>query len=54
MRLLIAKSAFLLLTTDYRIDVDGARKIDLNEVAIVMTMHFGGVELLQGRLAPVF
>mgnify|MGYP000344633532 CR=1 FL=1 len=50
----IAQSAFLLLATDCRIGVDGALTIDLNEVAIIMTMHFGGVELLKGRLASVF
>jgi enoyl-CoA hydratase len=50
----IAKGAFLLLAADYRIGVDGAFKIGLNEVAIGMTMHHGGVELARGRLAPVF
>jgi len=50
----VAKSAFLLSATDYRIGVDGAFKIGLNEVAIGMTMHFGGVELVNGRLAPIF
>ena len=50
----VAKGAFLLLAADYRIGVDGAFKIGLNEVAIGMPMHFGGVELANGRLAPVF
>jgi len=50
----VAKGAFLLLAADYRIGVDGAFKIGLNEVAIGMPMHFGGVELALGRLAPVF
>jgi enoyl-CoA hydratase len=50
----VAKGAFLLLAADYRIGVDGAFKIGLNEVAIGMPMHFGGVELARGRLAPVF
>ena len=50
----VAKGAFLLLAADYRIGVDGAFKIGLNEVAIGMTMHYGGVELARGRLAPVF
>jgi enoyl-CoA hydratase len=50
----VAKSAFLLLAADHRIGVDGAFKIDLNEVAIGMPMHLGGVELERGRLAPVF
>jgi enoyl-CoA hydratase len=48
------KCAFLLLAADHRIGVDGAFKIDLNEVAIGMPMHLGGVELAHGRLAPVF
>jgi enoyl-CoA hydratase len=43
-----------LLAADYRIGVDGVFKIGLNEVAIGMTMHYGGVELARGRLAPVF
>lgn len=50
----IAKGAFLLLAADYRIGVEGAFKIGLNEVAIGMTMHYAGVELARGRLAPVF
>ena len=50
----VAKGAFLLLAADYRIGVDGAFKIGLNEVAIGMTMHYGGVELARGRLAPIF
>jgi enoyl-CoA hydratase len=50
----VAKGAFLLLAADYRIGVDGAFKIGLNEVAIGMTMPHGGVELARGRLAPVF
>lgn len=50
----VAKGAFLLLSADYRIGVDGAFKIGLNEVAIGMSMHDAGVELARGRLAPVF
>ncbi len=50
----VAKGAFLLLAADYRIGVAGEFKIGLNEVAIGMTMHHGGVELARGRLAPVF
>ncbi|MFT4810674.1 MAG: enoyl-CoA hydratase [Paraglaciecola sp.] len=42
----VAKGTFLLLAADFR--------IGLNEVAIGMTMHHGGVELIKGRLAPVF
>lgn len=50
----VAKGAFVLLATDYRIGVQGNFKIGLNEVAIGMTMHHAGVELARGRLAPVF
>ncbi len=50
----IAKGAFLLLASDYRIGVEGEFKIGLNEVAIGMTMHSAGIELARGRLAPVF
>ncbi|MFT4993375.1 MAG: enoyl-CoA hydratase [Paraglaciecola sp.] len=50
----VAKGAFLLLAADYRIGVQGKFKIGLNEVAIGMTMHYAGVELARGRLAPVF
>ncbi|MFT5676650.1 MAG: enoyl-CoA hydratase [Paraglaciecola sp.] len=50
----VAKGAFLLLAADYRIGVQGKFKIGLNEVAIGMTMHYAGLELARGRLAPVF
>tara|TARA_R110002153_G_scaffold169617_1_gene322496 strand:+ start:1081 stop:1770 length:690 start_codon:yes stop_codon:yes gene_type:complete len=50
----VAKGAFLLLSADYRIGVDGKFKIGLNEVAIGMTMHYAGVEIARGRLSPVF
>jgi enoyl-CoA hydratase len=50
----VAKGAFLLLSADYRIGVDGDFKIGLNEVAIGMSMHDAGVELARGRLASVF
>jgi enoyl-CoA hydratase len=50
----VAKGAFLLLSADYRIGVEGDFKIGLNEVAIGMSMHHAGVELARGRLAPVF
>ncbi|MGS2721708.1 crotonase/enoyl-CoA hydratase family protein [Paraglaciecola aestuariivivens] len=50
----VAKGAFLLLAGDYRVGVAGDFKIGLNEVAIGMSMHHGGVELARGRLAPVF
>jgi enoyl-CoA hydratase len=38
----------------HRTRVHRAFKSGLNEVAIGMTMHHGGVELPKGRLAPVF
>lgn len=46
----IAKGAFLLLSSDYRIGADGPFKIGLNEVAIGMTMHHVGIELSRARL----
>ena len=46
----IAKGAFLLLSVDYRIGVEGPFKIGLNEVAIGMTMHHAGIELARARL----
>lgn len=48
----IAKGAFLLLSADYRIGVEGPFKIGLNEVAIGMTMHHVGIELARARLTP--
>ncbi|WP_020405713.1 crotonase/enoyl-CoA hydratase family protein [Hahella ganghwensis] len=46
----VAKGAFLLLSSDIRIGVEGDYKIGLNEVAIGMTMHYAGIELASGRL----
>lgn len=46
----VAKGAFLLLSADYRIGVEGPYKIGLNEVAIGMTMHHAGIELARDRL----
>ncbi|MCF7202837.1 crotonase/enoyl-CoA hydratase family protein [Pseudomonas oligotrophica] len=46
----IAKGAFLLLAADYRIGVEGAFHIGLNEVQIGMTMHHAGIELARDRL----
>ena len=46
----IAKGAFLLLSVDYRIGVEGAFHIGLNEVQIGMTMHHAGIELARDRL----
>lgn len=46
----VAKGAFLLLCSDYRIGVKGDFKIGLNEVAIGMVMHHAGVEMARGRM----
>ena len=48
----IAKGAFLLLSSDYRIGVEGPFHIGLNEVQIGMTMHHAGIELARARLTP--
>ena len=48
----IAKGAFLLLACDYRIGVNGAFQIGLNEVKIGMTMHQVGIALARDRLTP--
>lgn len=51
----VAKGAFLLLSADYRIGVDGPFNIGLNEVQIGMTMHHVGIELARERLTkPAF
>ncbi|HET8849042.1 MAG TPA: crotonase/enoyl-CoA hydratase family protein [Marinobacter sp.] len=51
----IAKGAFLLLSVDYRIGVEGSFKLGLNEVAIGMTMHHAGIEIARHRMpAPYF
>ncbi|MDF9617237.1 crotonase/enoyl-CoA hydratase family protein [Pseudomonas entomophila] len=47
----VAKGAFLLLSGDYRIGVEGPYKICLNEVQIGMTMHHAGIELARDRLS---
>ena len=46
----VAKGAFLLLSVDYRIGVEGPFSIGLNEVQIGMTMHHTGIELARDRL----
>lgn len=46
----VAKGAFLLLSVDYRIGVQGPFQIGLNEVQIGMTMHHAGIELARDRL----
>lgn len=48
----IAKGAFLLLSVDYRVGVEGPCKLGLNEVAIGMTMHHSGIEIARHRLSP--
>lgn len=49
----VAKGAFVLLSADYRIGVDGAFSIGLNEVQIGMTMHNVGITLARDRLTPM-
>ncbi len=46
----VAKGAFLLLSADYRIGIEGPFTIGLNEVRIGMTMHHVGIELARDRL----
>jgi enoyl-CoA hydratase len=46
----VAKGAFILLSADYRVGVDGQFRIGLNEVQIGMTMHHVGIELARDRL----
>ena len=50
----IAKGAFLLLSADYRIGLEGDFKIGLNEVAIGMTMHYAGIAIAKARLSEVY
>lgn len=50
----IAKGAFLLLSADYRIGVEGDFKIGLNEVLIGMTMHHAGIAIAKARLSEVY
>jgi enoyl-CoA hydratase len=47
----VAKGAFMLLSADYRIGVEGAFSIGLNEVQIGMTMHHVGILLARDRLS---
>ncbi len=47
----LAMGALLLLSADYRIGVQGAYKLGLNEVAIGMTLPYFGIELARERLA---
>ena len=48
----IAKGAFILLSVDHRIGIEGDFKLGLNEVAIGMTMHHAGIEMARHRLTP--
>jgi len=50
----IAKGAFILLSVDHRIGVEGDFKLGLNEVAIGMTMHHSGIEIARHRLSPPY
>lgn len=51
----VAKGAFILLSADYRVGVDGPFNLGLNEVQIGMTMHNVGILLAQDRLTkPAF
>ncbi|WP_298878839.1 crotonase/enoyl-CoA hydratase family protein [uncultured Polaribacter sp.] len=50
----IAKGAFLLLSADYRIGVEGDFKIGLNEVMIGMTIHNAGIAIAKARLSEVY
>ncbi|KRW59933.1 crotonase/enoyl-CoA hydratase family protein [Pseudomonas sp. TTU2014-080ASC] len=50
----VAKGAFLLLSADYRIGVEGPFSIGLNEVLIGMTMHHAGIALARDRLQKHF
>ena len=50
----VAKGAFILLSCDLRIGVEGPFKIGLNEVAIGMTMHHAGIEMARNRLTPAY
>ncbi|MBB6341633.1 enoyl-CoA hydratase [Pseudomonas fluvialis] len=50
----VAKGAFILLSADYRVGVEGPFSIGLNEVLIGMTMHHVGIELARDRLRKNF
>lgn len=51
----VAKGAFVLLSADYRVGVEGPFTIGLNEVKIGMTMHHVGIAIAQDRLTkPAF
>jgi enoyl-CoA hydratase len=48
----VAMGAFLLLSGDYRIGVDGPFHLVANEVAIGLTMPWAAIEICRQRLAP--
>lgn len=50
----VAKGAFLLLSVDYRIGVEGDYKICMNEVQIGMAMHHTGVAIARAKLSHTF
>ncbi len=50
----IAMGAFLLLSGDYRIGVDGPYRVVANEVAIGMTMPWAAITICRQRLDPAF
>lgn len=47
----VAKGAFILLSADYRVGIDGPFTIGLNEVKIGLTMHHVGIEIARDRLS---
>ncbi len=46
--------AFILLSSDFRLGVDGPYQIGLNEVRINMTVPYFALELARGRLHPAY
>lgn len=50
----LAMGGLMLLSADFRVGVEGAFKIGLNEVAIGLTMPLFGVELARARLSPAY
>jgi enoyl-CoA hydratase len=48
----LAMAAFVMLSADLRIGIEGPYKIGLNEVAIGMTVPHFGIEIARQRLAP--
>jgi enoyl-CoA hydratase len=46
----VAMGAFLLLSADHRVGIDGAHRIGLNEVAIGLTVPWFGIAIARHRL----